>query len=210
MLGPAGTNASGTSFVLDYFSDLRVSMTNSANPVTVGSNLVYTITIANSGPAAAPNVAVTNLLPATTTLRSATMAPPWVLTTYGNVLVARNSSLDVSGSGILSVSVIPNTIGNLTNRASATSGFPDPATNDNTCSIVNTVEPLPLLSAALTANHIQLSWPAALSNFTLQYREHHPANSGWSVVPIQPIIKGNLRVLTDTNDRPGRFYRLRR
>jgi len=210
VLGPSGTNASATSFVLDYFSDLRVSMTSSPNPVTMGSNLVYTITIANSGPAAAPNVAVTNVLPYTTTLRSAIIAPPWVLTTYGNILVARNSSLDVSGSGVLWVSVVPNTIGNITNRVSATSGYPDPATGDNTSSIVNTVEPLPLLSAAFTSNHIQLSWPVALSNFTPQYREHHPSNSGWSVLPIQPIIKGNLRVLTDTNDRPGRFYRLRR
>lgn len=210
VLGPAGTNASATSFVLDYLSDLRISITDSVNPVTVGSNLVYKVTIANGGPAAAPNVVISNILPASATLRSASINPPWALTTNGNVLVAGRSTLDVASSDVLTLVLVPHTPGNITNRASVTSGYSDPSPGDNTSSIVTIVESLPWLSAALVANRVQLSWPVALSNFSLQYRDQFPASSGWTVLVNQPVITGNLRVVTETNNRAGRFYRLRR
>ena len=210
VLGPAGTNSSATSFVLDYLSDLGVSITNSANPVTLGSNLVYTVTIANKGPAAAPTVVVSNLLPAGVTLRSASIGPPWVLSTNGNALVAGTASLDVGSSSVLTLVLVPSAVGNITNRVSIASGYPDPAMGDNTSSVVTTVEPLPLLSASLVANRLQLSWPVALSNFSLQYRDQFAAGAGWSGLVNQPVIIGNQRVVTETNNRTNRFYRLRR
>jgi uncharacterized repeat protein (TIGR01451 family) len=68
---PGGTNTSATSFVLDYTSDMSVNVIDAPDPVFIGSNLTYTITVANNGPFNAPNVRITNTLPASVTLKSA-------------------------------------------------------------------------------------------------------------------------------------------
>jgi len=68
VVAPAGTNTSAQPFILDYTSDLAVTITNSANPVTVGSNLLYIVTVVNNGPYPAPNVQLTNILPSSVEL----------------------------------------------------------------------------------------------------------------------------------------------
>ncbi|MCH7653712.1 MAG: DUF11 domain-containing protein, partial [Chloroflexi bacterium] len=47
---------------VDTDSDLSIEVTDSPDPVTVGSQLVYTVTVQNGGPSDAQNVQVTNLL----------------------------------------------------------------------------------------------------------------------------------------------------
>jgi hypothetical protein len=71
----------------------------------------------------------------------ANIAPPWLLSTNGSIVVIRNSSLAVSGSGLLTLTVVPQTVGTITNRVSVTSGYPDFAMGDNTASIATVVEP---------------------------------------------------------------------
>ena len=62
------TNASNNSAlnetpVLPPQLDLLVNKTDSADPVTLGEDTVYTITVTNNGPSAAENVAVTDTMP---------------------------------------------------------------------------------------------------------------------------------------------------
>ena len=51
-------------------ADLSVTKTDSPDPVIAGTNLTYTITVANAGPNAAASVAMTDALPAGTTFVS--------------------------------------------------------------------------------------------------------------------------------------------
>ena len=57
--------------------DVIVGMTGSANPTIVGSNLTYTITVTNSGPAPASGVVLTNFLPPGVTVVSTTPPANW-------------------------------------------------------------------------------------------------------------------------------------
>ena len=53
-------------------ADLAVTKTGLPDPVLVGSNLTYTVTVTNNGPNNASNVMVTDTLPANVTFVSAT------------------------------------------------------------------------------------------------------------------------------------------
>ena len=64
VIGPSGSAVSATDFVVNYASDIAVSVSATPNPVFVGSNLTYTIIVTNAGPLPAPNMRWTNTLPA--------------------------------------------------------------------------------------------------------------------------------------------------
>src|SRR5262249_23925916 len=67
--GPGGTNTSAGNFTVDS-ADIGISVTAAPNPVSLGSNLVYTITVTNLGPVGASNVRLTNMLANNVRLRS--------------------------------------------------------------------------------------------------------------------------------------------
>jgi uncharacterized repeat protein (TIGR01451 family) len=208
--GPAGTNTSVSNFTLDYFSNLQVAITNSPSIVTVGSNLLYTISIINAGPYAAPNMGFTNILPANATLVSATSSFPWVLQTNGNVLIGTTTNFGNGNASSLTLLVTPLVAGNITDTISVGSDNPDPSPVDNTASISTTVEPLALLAIGLLADQVKISWPAALTNYTLQFEDGFTPGQQWLAVTNPPTISGESKFVIETNSSPARFYRLRR
>ena len=210
VVGPAGTNTSGTIFVLDYTSDLSINVSGTPNPVTVGSNLLYTVTIFNNGPYDARDVTLTNTLPATVTLASVLASPGLILTTNGGTLTGTLSNLVNNGSAALQIGVVPLFPGTLTDTASVGSAFPDPAPFNNSFSLITTVDPLALLSITLLTNQVKVAWPAALSNYTLQFKGVLTTNTFWSNVTATSIISGGVEFVTETNDGVARFYRLRK
>jgi uncharacterized repeat protein (TIGR01451 family) len=205
---PAGTDATSNPFTLDYSTDLSIYITNSANPVTLGSNLVYTIVIDNRGPFDALNATFTNLLPASVALVSASLSSPWVLTTNGNVLTGSATNFGNGASSTLLVTVRPLATGDITSSVSVSSDYPDPAPGDNTASIVTTVTPQVLLSVATFTYGVKISWPLALTNYTLEARDVLTTNSVWSAVIDVPIVSGEQQFILQTNTSPARFYRL--
>src|SRR6185436_4404628 len=52
-------------------ADLAISKTDSPDPVGIGSNLTYTVTVTNRGPESATSVTLTDLLPASVNFVSA-------------------------------------------------------------------------------------------------------------------------------------------
>lgn len=66
---PANNQAAG-SLVFIAAADLSITKSDSPDPVTAGSNLTFNISIVNSGPSAATNVVVSDLLPSTLSLVS--------------------------------------------------------------------------------------------------------------------------------------------
>jgi uncharacterized repeat protein (TIGR01451 family) len=206
--GPAGTNTSTQEFVLDFNSDVRVSITNSPPRVTVGSNLVYTVSIVNGGPFAAPNAVLTNPLPANVTLRSASITPPWVLATNGNVLFASLASFGQGSSAVFTLIVAPEVSGYLTNTVFVGSNNSDPTLGNNTATSVVAVDPLALLSIGRAGNLVKVSWPASLTNYLLQYQDLLGPIPMWSNLNKASTSSGGSQFITDTNNGSGRFYRL--
>jgi uncharacterized repeat protein (TIGR01451 family) len=207
--GPAG-GASSNPFTLDYSTDLSIYITNSVNPVTLGSNLVYTIVIDNRGPFDAPNAIFTNVLPSSVALVSASISAPWLLATNGNVLTGSSTNFGNGASSTLLVTVRPLATGDITSSVSVSSDYPDPNPGDNTASIVTTVSPQVLLSVNTFTFGVKISWPLALTNYTLEARDALTTDSSWSAVSNVPIISGELQFILQTNTASTRFYRLHR
>ena len=74
----AGNNSStATTTVGGGFANLTLTKTDSPDPVTPGTNITYTITIANAGPANAATAALSDTTPAGTTFVSLTSPGGW-------------------------------------------------------------------------------------------------------------------------------------
>lgn len=123
-------------------SGLRVSITDSPDPITLGSgqNINYTIIVNNDGPSSATGVVLTNTLPAgvdfvsvTTTSGSCSHSGGVVTCNLGNV----------SDTATINIIARPTVPGTFTNTVSVTGNEQDPNTNDNTASTTTTVNPQP-------------------------------------------------------------------
>ncbi len=208
VVAPGGTNTSSVSFVLDYFADLAVAITAAPNPVTLGSNLLYTIQVVNNGPLPAPNVRLTNTLPASVALKALTAPPSWATFTNSNSVQAGISTLAVNGSATFQVTAIPRAPGAITSWVGIGSDYLDPAPSNNTASVTTTVNPLPLLSAQLSFNGVQIAWPVALTNYVLESRSTFTTNAPWIRVPGVPSVSGGMYLMTVTNSGAFGFFRL--
>ncbi len=207
---PGGTNTTLTSFTVDYKSDLETWMTDAPDPVTATSNLVYSTTVINHGPFDAPNVRLTNTLPSSVKLLSATMPWPWVLATNGNQLAASIDNMAVGGASTLTVTVAPQNPGTIVAGAVVASDNVDPGPYPNNVAITTTVLPLPLLFIDWWTNQVKVSWHVALSNFVLESTIGSAANGTWSAVTNIPVVSGTRQSVIQSNTAPGKFYRLKK
>ena len=209
VVAPAGTSTSTANFALDYTSDLQVFVTNSPNPVSVGSNLVYYATIVNNGPFDAPNAQVTNTLPASVVLLNATVTTPWILATNGNQVTGRTTNFGFGATASLVLTVAPQSQGNILDVVTVASDNPDPVSANNTATVTTTVQPLALLSIRLLTNQVKVSWPVVLSNYVLESKNGLGSALFWSNVTTTPVVSGAQKSVTETNAGISQFYRLR-
>ncbi len=109
-------------------ADIAVFKSGPASGVA-GSNLVYTITVTNLGPATATNAVLTDLLPAGFAFVSAT---PATATVSNNLVSWPGFNLTNTASSIFTVTAVSAEGGNFTNIAFATTGTfdPNPTNND--------------------------------------------------------------------------------
>jgi len=206
VIAPGGTSTTGTNFLLDYTADLSVQVLDSPDPVMVGSNLVYTITVLNNGPYAAPGVVITNTLPGSALLVAATTSQG-TLNTNGNPVVGNLGSLGLSGNVIVTLKIKPQVAGGVVNAASVASDYADPSPGNNTAITTTLVQSLPLLSIRLTdTNRVRVSWPAELTNYSLQYAL--AMTNYWSNDLTAPQTAGGERFVSETNLGTMKYYRL--
>jgi hypothetical protein len=209
VVAPAGTNISAGTFTLILTSDLNVGVVDSPDPVFVGSNLVYTITVANTGPDAAPNVILTNKLPASVNLKSATSSQG-TLNTNLNPVTAAFGTINSSGIATVTLTVVPQIVGSITNLATIGSDNTDPTLTDHTNIISTLVWPLPFLSIQnLTSNQIKVFWPAPLSNFTLLFKSNLVPSVSWNTDLTTRVLSGTNVSVTETNFGATKFFRLK-
>ena len=113
-------------------------MSDSPDPVNVGSDLTYTLTATNNGPTSATGVTVTDPLPAGVSFVSAT---PSQGSCSGTTTVTCNLGALANGaSAIVTIVVQPGAAGTLTNPASVSGDQPDPTPGNNDASVDTTVE----------------------------------------------------------------------
>ena len=205
---PGGTGQSATDFSIDA-ADLSVSVTDAPDPVFIGSNLLYTITVTNSSTVSALNVVLQDRLPTNTTLISATTTQG-SLNTSVNPIIGSLGTINGSSAAIVALTVIPHASGFITNTATVTTDSIDPNSANNTSAIVTTVWPLPFLSITKLMSNglLRVTWPAPLSNFTLQFSTNLVPNLTWNNDPAAKVISGSNVSVIETNIGTAKFFRL--
>jgi uncharacterized repeat protein (TIGR01451 family) len=114
-------------------ANLSLTKTASPNPGVTLANLTYRLTVTNNGPSPATNVVVTDNLPVGINFTSATPTQGMCI---GTTTVTCNlGSLARNGMAIISIVVVPQSAGTLTNTASAAASENDPDTSDNSVSL---------------------------------------------------------------------------
>jgi uncharacterized repeat protein (TIGR01451 family) len=117
-------------------ADLVMAMTESPNPVKVGANLTYTITVTNNGPDPAAAVTATDAVPGGTTFQSVSTtvgsctAPP----VGGTGTVKCSAGTLAKSAGFTVTLVVKDTAASgstISNTAKANSGTPDPKPGNN-------------------------------------------------------------------------------
>lgn len=119
-------------------SDVSVIATAAPNPVTVGNDLTFTITIANAGPDPATNVILTDTLPVEATLSSMT-ASQGTCSGSGPVTCALGAIASGANATVM-VTVTPTQAGTASLTASVAAAETDPDTANNAVTIATAVE----------------------------------------------------------------------
>lgn len=146
-------------------ADLSVSVADSPDPVHVGSELTYTFTVANQGPAAATGVSFTGNLPASVEILAAETAQPGgTCSVSGATVTCALGGLAAGTSTTVTVRVRPQQIGVLSATAAVSSEQSEPAGEDGDNAATASTAVLPALSPAEipTAGEVGLALLAVL------------------------------------------------
>ena len=94
--------------VANSATDLALTITAAPEPVQVGQNLVYTITVTNNGPNPASGVTVTDSLPGTVTYVSSSTPAPGTTSFSAGVVTGSVGILAAGASTTVTITVTPN------------------------------------------------------------------------------------------------------
>ena len=147
-------------------ANLRITKSDSPDPVTVGQTLTYTIDVSNLGPDAATGTTVTDRLPANVDFVSV-QTTNGTCSRNGRIVTCQVGNLAGSGSeATITIRIKPRRAGTITNTAEVESVENDPVAANNTATATTTVraagqppQPQPARCAGVaatirgTANH---------------------------------------------------------
>ncbi len=122
-------------------ADLVLTKADVYDPVNVGGDVAYTLTVTNNGPSIANNVVVTDTLPAGTTFKSASTnqgSCTGPICNLGNVAPGQTVTINL-------VIVAPATAGSINNTASVVSTTSDPNNANNSGAAGTTINAIQLL-----------------------------------------------------------------
>jgi uncharacterized repeat protein (TIGR01451 family)/uncharacterized delta-60 repeat protein len=146
-LGNSGVISNGWSLTLTIAgvvppaADVGLAMTAAPATVVTTSNVIYTLTVANYGPSAATNIAVTDTLPAGMAYVNSSPSQGTVDYTAG-VVTWTVPVLATNATASLALVLQANSSGVITNAARVTTATTDPNPDDDTASaVVNVVSP---------------------------------------------------------------------
>ncbi len=116
-------------------ADLGVTMTASATSLAPGSNLVYTITVANNGPSASTGYTLTDTLPSNATFVSGSSSSGCTVVTA--TVTCAGGALGVGQSATFIIAVTPTAQGTLTNTTGVIGNEADSVPGNNTVTLQN-------------------------------------------------------------------------
>jgi len=124
--------------------DVRISASDSPDPLVVGHPLTYTLNVTNTGPASATGVIVTNILPAGVIFGSASSSQGSCSNNSG-IVRCNLGTLPSNAAATVTISVTPPQPGILANQARVIVNQPDFVSTNNSVTVLTTVT-TPVLS----------------------------------------------------------------
>jgi uncharacterized repeat protein (TIGR01451 family) len=186
-------------------ADLELSMVDSPDPVLLGYNLTYTLTVNNLGPASATAVMVVDTLPTGVTFVSA--SPNNAFTRVGQVVTFNLGTLGSNGQATATIVVQPTVPGTPFNTASCSSTVTDPFKANNRATVKTVVQQVPLTLVHVKGG-LQISWPAS-ANYILQSTTSlHPPAVWTPVTEVVPEQVGGQMVVVVPVGPGDQFFRL--
>jgi uncharacterized repeat protein (TIGR01451 family) len=119
-------------------ADLSITKEDAPDPVAVGDEITYTLTVSNAGPNDATGVTVTDELPAEVTFVSVD-ASQGSCDESGGTVACDLGTIANGESATVTIKVTADEAGDVTNTGSASSATPDPDRSDNSDSATTTV-----------------------------------------------------------------------
>ena len=181
---PGNNTATGK---VSFFANADLALTKTASLATVvaGTNLTYTLTVTNNGPADAANVVVADILPAQVQLLSAapsvgscggTTSPgdPAQPVTCNFGTLANGTSANV----VIAVRVNSDTPqgATLVNNGTVSGSYPDPNNANNKATVVTAVNAVADLLAVKTSDQVAYK-PSALVTYTVTVTNNGPSKA---------------------------------
>jgi uncharacterized repeat protein (TIGR01451 family) len=150
----AANNSATDTTTLTPQADLTITLTDSPDPVTAGTNLTYVATATNNGPSDATDVAINLPLPANTTLVSATGG-----SCVGTACTFAGATAPGASRSVTYVVTVAPSVpdgSTITATATASSATTDPNAANNSASTTTAVIAVADLSVSLTASAAQV------------------------------------------------------
>lgn len=155
-------------------ANLSVTKSDSPDPVNVGNNLTYTITVTNNGPNNATGVTVTDTLPSTVTFVSAssgcTHSSGTVTCTIGNLAASANTSVTIT------VTPQAGAVPSITNSVSVTGNEFDPNGTNNSANESTTVNPTANISVTKSGSSSSIQYGQNVT-YTVTVTNNGPNNA---------------------------------
>jgi uncharacterized repeat protein (TIGR01451 family) len=126
-------------------ADLGIAINNSPNPVIVGNQITYTVTVTNKGPDPATKVKITDDLPSGVKFVLASSG----CTRSGLTINCSIASLAAGDQVSFTITVTPTAVGAFSNSASVLGNETDPESANNSATLLTTVQAIPILKADL-------------------------------------------------------------
>lgn len=139
-------NAGASGTVAGPQSDLSVTKTAIPDPVAPSQPVTYSITVANSGPAVATSVLVSDTLPPGSTFMGAS-GTGWTCGVSPGIATCNRATLAVGTAPLITLVLgAPATPGPITNTVTVSATSTDPSPKDNTASVTTQVSSTPGLA----------------------------------------------------------------
>src|SRR5256885_500364 len=127
------------SISFDPSADLALLDSDAPDPVPVGGELVYTLSVSNQGPDQAEAIALSDTLPSSVSFGSAS-ADQGSCSEQSNIVSCDLGNLAPLAAATVTIRVTPGQPGTIADAASITSTTPDPDSSNNTASTQTSIE----------------------------------------------------------------------
>ena len=222
-----GNNTASSNVIVASPSQADVSIVKTAapEPVTVFTNLTYTLVVSNAGPAVAQNVMVTDNLPSTTTFVSVAPGAPTCTTSTVNITnpypstVQLNCSLGSIGVGnqvVITVNVSAQVFSAsslTTNTATVSSSTGDPNTANNSSTATSTIQAITAVGlSSLNAfrrsdGSVMLEWHTSEESHNLGFHVYREDGFGRHRVSSSMIVGSALMFRNSRPQHAAKTYR---